>query len=312
MVTFCCSSQRLEFVLVLFFLLCGLFPLVVCFFSFAIFFLGFSTPKPVSVVVADANTKKPTYLAMAKKAILSHSGGKRGTAFVSILRYIETNYPVHGNYKLFLRNALRKGVENKAIERISKNTFAFTPKTPSKTEEAKEKKLNPVLLQKKNVHLRHVVKVPQRLKNPRKKIAKEKKQTTRGKKKTSKEKKQTTREKKTKRGTSTKASSRKRGRLGVEGEDDLVWVWQFKENDDKFHNYDPRASAVVEGVYQEYLSSPSTTDVRAVKSGEWEYMVDFRLMTQQNIQHEAHTVRKIRRVQIPASEKSNRKLPYDD
>jgi len=71
------------------------------------------------------------------------------------------------------------------------------------------------------------------------------------------------------------------------------------------------ASDVVEATYQEYLKNPGITDVRAIKSGQWNYMVDFRQMQQQNIQHENHTVRKIRRKQIPMSEIGDKKK-YDE
>jgi hypothetical protein len=47
--------------------------------------------------------------------------------------------------------------------------------------------------------------------------------------------------------------------------------------------------------------------VRAVKSGQWQYEIDFRVMTQTNIQHEDHTKRRIRRIQIPAAEKGIKK-----
>jgi WWE domain len=49
-------------------------------------------------------------------------------------------------------------------------------------------------------------------------------------------------------------------------------------------------------VYLSYLENRGDTDVRAVKSGQWEYMVDFAAMKQTNLQHQAHTVRDIRRV----------------
>lgn len=77
----------------------------------------------------------------------------------------------------------------------------------------------------------------------------------------------------------------------------LVWFWQFYDNG--WANYHPDASAMVEGVYQDYLRHPNMTDVRSVTSGQWCYLVDFRQMTQQNIQHENHTIRRVRRVQIP-------------
>jgi len=92
---------------------------------------------------------------------------------------------------------------------------------------------------------------------------------------------------------------------------ELVWVWQFLENDSLYYNYEPEASDVVEEVYQSYVKSPGATDVRSVKSGQWNYMIDFREMTQQNIQHENHKKRKIRRIQIPASDKSNTDKSYN-
>jgi len=94
------------------------------------------------------------------------------------------------------------------------------------------------------------------------------------------------------------------------GDGKLKWVWQYYDNG--FFNYNPTASDVVEGVYQEYLTSPYTTDVRSVKSGQWAYLVDFRGMTQQNVEHENHTKRKIRRVQIPVTEVNDTKRKYAD
>jgi len=108
-------------------------------------------------------------------------------------------------------------------------------------------------------------------------------------------------------------SSRSKGAAADSSESsgELVWVWQFLENDGYYHNYDEEASNTVEEVYQMYLKSPGATDVRSVKSGQWNYMVDFREMTQQNIQHESHTKRKIRRIQVPSSAKSDTGKQYD-
>jgi len=86
----------------------------------------------------------------------------------------------------------------------------------------------------------------------------------------------------------------------VDDDGDLTWVWQYWHNG--WYNYDAAANAVVEAVYQDYLKNPRECDVRAVSSGEWKYMVDFRALTQQNIQHESHTTRNLRRIQIPASD----------
>jgi len=105
--------------------------------------------------------------------------------------------------------------------------------------------------------------------------------------------------------TSLSASSSKGSSSKGEG---LVWVWQYYNNG--FYNYDSTASDVVEGVYQEYLTSPYTCDVRAVQSGQWKYEIDFRTMIQTNIQHEDHTKRRIRRFQVPSSERLNRTKNY--
>lgn len=60
-------------------------------------------------------------------------------------------------------------------------------------------------------------------------------------------------------------------------------------------DYKDDASDVVEAAYQDWQANPFT-DVRAIKSGDWQYQVDFNAMMQTNIQHEAHTQRRIRRV----------------
>jgi len=107
-----------------------------------------------------------------------------------------------------------------------------------------------------------------------------------------------------------KQKQRKQNASDTETPKKLVWAWQFLENDNCYHNYDKEANDLVESVYQEYLGNPNRVDVNAVQSGQWKYMVDFRNLTQTNIQHENHTVRKIRRVQIPANEVLNKKKTY--
>jgi len=82
------------------------------------------------------------------------------------------------------------------------------------------------------------------------------------------------------------------GTSAKEGEGPGKYVWQYF--DKTWRNYDGGASAIVEGVYQEYLLNPDI-DVRAVKSGDWQYQVDFTKMEQTNIVHANHTARKIRR-----------------
>lgn len=69
---------------------------------------------------------------------------------------------------------------------------------------------------------------------------------------------------------------------GKNTSDKLVWAWQYWDNG--WYNYDKAASNVVEATYQEYLKNPGISDVRAVKSGQWTYQVDFRQMIQTNIE----------------------------
>jgi hypothetical protein len=69
--------------------------------------------------------------------------------------------------------------------------------------------------------------------------------------------------------------------------------------DGGFHDYDQAASEEVEQTYQLYEKEKATgriIDVRNVKSGTWEYQIDFRQLTQTNVRHEAHTTRQIRRI----------------
>lgn len=76
-------------------------------------------------------------------------------------------------------------------------------------------------------------------------------------------------------------------------------IWQYVDNSGKFDDYDPSASDAVEECYQEYLKNPHMMDVRAVRSGDWQYQVDFLQMKQTNINHENHRVRTIRRIPNP-------------
>jgi hypothetical protein len=103
-----------------------------------------------------------------------------------------------------------------------------------------------------------------------------------------------------KRGRTTKRHETSDEPANEESSGKLVWAWQYWDNG--WYNYDKEASNLVEATYQEYLKNPGITDVRSVKSGQWTYQVDFRQMTQINIEHENHTSRKIRRYRIPESD----------
>lgn len=70
--------------------------------------------------------------------------------------------------------------------------------------------------------------------------------------------------------------------------------WQYQEGK-QWKDYETAAIPVVEAAYQDWLKNPFI-DVRAVKSGQWKYQVDFNQKTQTNVQHDSHTSRSIRRV----------------
>lgn len=84
---------------------------------------------------------------------------------------------------------------------------------------------------------------------------------------------------------------------------EMVWVWQFRENDGLYYNFDKSASEQVEDAYQKFVSNPKQVDVVSAKSGtHGSYMIDFRQFTQTNITHENHKIRDVRRHQIPVSD----------
>lgn len=82
-------------------------------------------------------------------------------------------------------------------------------------------------------------------------------------------------------------------------------LWQYYDNNninavikraDGWYDYDLQASDVVEDEWQRYIVNRGNCDVRAVKSGQWEYMVDFMNWKQTNIVHENHKQRQVRRL----------------
>eukprot|EP00669_Euglena_mutabilis_P010019 TRINITY_DN480_c0_g1_i4.p2 TRINITY_DN480_c0_g1~~TRINITY_DN480_c0_g1_i4.p2 ORF type:complete len:400 (+),score=114.49 TRINITY_DN480_c0_g1_i4:48-1202(+) len=82
------------------------------------------------------------------------------------------------------------------------------------------------------------------------------------------------------------------------------YKWQYFDDkrasrgkDVGWHDYDLSGSDVVEEAYQSWVTDPYI-DVRAVHSGDWNYMVDFNQMQQTNVDHAAHTVRALRRVRV--------------
>lgn len=82
-------------------------------------------------------------------------------------------------------------------------------------------------------------------------------------------------------------------------------IWQYYDNNnhnaivkslDGWYDYDMKASEIVEEEWQKYIKNRAMCDVRAVKSGQFHYQVDFIGWNQQNLDHYAHTKRNIRRL----------------
>jgi len=280
--------------------------------------------------------KKPEDLKKAKstktmvKMAIKDNADRKGTSLQALYNYIEANYAVKDNYRRYLKLSLAKQVEAGILVKRSPIRYSLSAKakkTPAKS--PKKEKKSTASPKKKGTKKATTKKVTEKKASPKKttKMSVEKTpkagarttraataKTTRATTKTTKTPKakakatrSTTAKAKTTR--STKEGAEASDKTESEGSGKLIWVWQYYNNG--FYNYDSDASDVVEGVYQEYLSSPYTCDVRAVKSGDWEYEIDFRIMTQRNLRHEAHTSRPIRRIQIPDTEKSDRKKKYE-
>lgn len=82
-------------------------------------------------------------------------------------------------------------------------------------------------------------------------------------------------------------------------------IWQYYDqnnvsvviqNASGWYDYDKPASDIVEEEWQKYIKNRAMCDVRAVKSGAYEYAVDFMSWTQTNITHHNHKVRRVRRL----------------
>lgn len=71
------------------------------------------------------------------------------------------------------------------------------------------------------------------------------------------------------------------------------WIWQYYDNG--FNEYDIDVSNIIEDTYQSYIID-SKYDIKSIKSGKYEYEIDFKLMLQTNIQNGKFTKRRIRRV----------------
>lgn len=202
-----------------------------------------------------------------KKGLPSHA-----TSIPAIVKWIENNYRVK-NAKIagqFVRREARKAVERNEIRQVRQS---FVLKAAAK---------------KRGVAEKH--KAPRRPRKVRETSMKKRVQKLLESNPSSDNTDTPAKKNRVRDASTTASTTPKTAPAGVT----FDHFWQYQHNGWK--NYDGKASDVVEEVYQSYLVNRGGTDVRAVKSGEWEYLVDFQQMKQTNIQHAAHTVRDIRRV----------------
>lgn len=218
---------------------------------------------------------RPSYKKLLIKALaeLNKKGlPTHATSIPAIVKWIENNYRVK-NAKIagqFVRREAKKAVERNEIRQVRQS---FVLKAVAKKKGAEK------------------YKAPRKAREISKKRSLKKRVQESPESSPSSDKTDTPAKQKRARDSSTTASTTpKTAPAGVT----FDHFWQYQHNGWK--NYDGKASDVVEEVYQSYLVNRGGTDVRAVKSGEWEYLVDFQQMKQTNIQHAAHTVRDIRRV----------------
>mmetsp|Transcript_18867 Transcript_18867/g.54627 ORF Transcript_18867/g.54627 Transcript_18867/m.54627 type:complete len:124 (-) Transcript_18867:217-588(-) len=80
---------------------------------------------------------------------------------------------------------------------------------------------------------------------------------------------------------------------GVEGKQKVTW--EYLDAKGTWTAYGPLLQGIIEGRFQKDLSPQQA--VVQFKSGEWRYEVNMKSMEQTNIEHHAHTKRKVRRRQ---------------
>jgi len=270
-------------------------------------------PKNKTHTATTKRKTKPTYERMIFRALKSIHGenDRSGSSVIAISKYIENTYPVEGErYKRYLKQALRRGVEKgnlikmRASYRLSAKAKASRSRSRSKAKRSSSSQKTGRSKSSSSVRK------PKRVSSP-----------TASKKRSKKSPASTSPSSSSASASAVAASAAALASASASGsptklrkssssvskksEDALTtklvgskyeYAWQYY--DTVWKNYDVKASDVVEDVYQKYLENRGDTDVRAVKSGQWEYMVDFMAMKQTNIQHANHTVRNIRRVKI--------------
>jgi len=224
--------------------------------------------KPTAKQVKDAKNLPP-YLTLIKQAIEDTHKPRKGSSVYVIVKWLEENYPGKAD-RSQIRGALRRGlttgelIREKASYRIAPGSSTTTTKSKRGRKPATGTKRKPPTSRAKGRVAKKAAPTKVARSAPAKPLTKKKSSI-----------------KKTKVFTTSTVAPESGSK------------WQYDHMGWK--DYDLAASDVVEAAYQEWLKNPFT-DVRSIHSGQWQYQVDFNLMTQTNIQHEAHTSRKIRRV----------------
>eukprot|EP01117_Protostelium_nocturnum_P019730 TRINITY_DN8622_c1_g1_i1.p1 TRINITY_DN8622_c1_g1~~TRINITY_DN8622_c1_g1_i1.p1 ORF type:complete len:269 (-),score=92.68 TRINITY_DN8622_c1_g1_i1:33-746(-) len=201
---------------------------------------------------------------------------KKPTSVVKIMNWIEKKYfpdSFSNVSKLFIKKAIKSASENGIISRIR---GSFVLNKAKKEQKVEKKKKNKRAIKKR---VETVAKKREK-REKREKVSKEVDDSVQNKRMAKIEEK----------GEEKSAKAP----VGIK----FDHFWQFETRNYGWVNYEPSASDIVEEVYRGYLANRGGTDVRAVKSGDWEYQVDFMAMKQTNLQHNSHTTRSIRRVPV--------------
>jgi len=205
-----------------------------------------------------------------------------GITAVAVGNYIRTNYPVKENYRRFLRVAFQKALEEGLLTRDgvyyrttrkARSRIRTKPRYNRKRKSSDSKSSVPSKRSKKATEKKKSEADNTKIR----KFKQRSKKNTLVSTKRINNKKQGSRK-------GTKAIAKESGSSLIAGSvspkftfsgSKFDHVWQYKNDSGNWGMYDMKASDILEQVYQKYLLNRSDTDVRAVKSGSWEYQVDF-------------------------------------
>jgi hypothetical protein len=237
--------------------------------------------------------KKPAYSKLIFPALLQlnkKSSRAHPTSVPALVKWVSLNYDLKDQRRAAqcIRKAVLEAVKQKRVRQI-RQSFILTKTKTNKREGEKEKKKTK--RPQRKVQKKKEEKEGEKVQAPRKRARREVDSSS---------------ESEADDQPTKKTPAVRRARVSKKGAEKSVvpaaaglkydHLWQYEHNGWK--NYDVKASDTVEEIYLDYLQNRRGTDVRAVKSGQWEYMVDFLALKQTNIQHEAHTIRSIRRVPV--------------